>query len=325
MNSIIEQIEKAHTIGIAGHIHPDGDCCGSCFALYLYIKKEYPEKQVTVYMENVPETFSFLAGAEQICKEADEECTHDLFFALDSSSLDRLGIFIPYFEKAVHTICIDHHISNEAYADQNFVEAQASSTCEVLYTYLEEEKIDLAIATALYIGIIFDTGVFKYENTSRRTMEIAGILMEKGVDSSRYIDECFYERTYTQTQILGRTLLASMRVLDGRCIFSSVSRRVLEFYNGSYDDLDGIIDQMRLTKGVEVAILLKEVDYQTYKVSLRSCNIVDVSKIAVFFGGGGHVRAAGCTMQGSYHDVVNNLTLHIEQQLLAADEGRSEE
>lgn len=315
MNSVMEHITKAKSIGIAGHIHPDGDCCGSCFALYRYIRQEFPDKEVTVYMEQVPATFCFLEGAKDICSDSAKEVVHDLFIAVDSSSLDRLGDFIPYFERAGHTVCIDHHISNEAYAKENFVNADASSTCEVIYEYLDEDKITLGIAQALYIGIIFDTGVFKHSNTSRRTMEIAGVLMEKGVDYSKYIDECFYERTYTQAQLLGRTLLASMRVLDGRCIFSCVTRRVLEFYNGTYDDLDGIIDEMRITKGVEVAILLKETDKQEYKVSMRSNSYVDVSKIAVLFGGGGHKKAAGCTMQGSFHDVINSLTLHIEKQM----------
>lgn len=320
MNILIEKIVQADTIGIAGHIHPDGDCCGSCFALYQYIRQEFPEKTVRIYMEQVPETFTFLQGAQDICKDATEDLHHDLFIALDSSSPDRLGIFLPYFESAKHRLCLDHHISNEAYADDNLVNPDASSACEVLYEYLDEHKITLPIAECLYIGIIFDTGVFKHSNTSRRTMEIAGCLMEKGVEYSRLIDECFYERTYTQTQLLGRTLLASMRVLDGRCIFSCVTRRILEFYNGTYDDLDGIIDEMRVTKGVEVAILMKEVDNQIYKVSMRSNGDIDVSKVAVFFGGGGHKKAAGCTMQGSFHDVINNLTLHLEKQMSPIDE-----
>ena len=129
------------------------------------------------------------------------------------------------------------------------------------------------------------------------------------------IDECFYQRTNTQTQLLGRTLLASMRVLDGKCIFSVVTRRVLDFYNATTEDLDGIIDEMRVTKGVEVAILMHEQDEQKFKVSMRSNGNVDVSQIAMFFGGGGHVKAAGCTMSGTYRDVINNLTLHIEKQL----------
>ncbi len=195
------------------------------------------------------------------------------------------------------------------------MEAGSSSACEVLYGLMEEELIDTRIAEAIYIGIIMDTGVFRYSNTSKKTMEIAGSLMEKGVPFWKYIDECFYQRTYTQTQLLGRTLLTSMRLMEGRVIVATVTRRMLEFYGAQTEDIEGIIDQLRVTKGVEVALLLQEIDDQQYKVSMRSNTFVDVSKIAVYFGGGGHVKAAGCTMRGSLHDVVNNITEHIEFQM----------
>lgn len=315
MGLLLERIADAKAIGIAGHIRPDGDCVGSCLALYNYVRKQFPDKQIDCYMETVPKTFHFMTGTEQIKSEYEADVEYDLFVSLDSSSIDRLGEAQKYFSSAKETLCIDHHISNTAFGEHNIVNAQASSTCEVLFEQLEPEKITLDIATALYIGIIFDTGVFKHTNTSRRTMEIAGFLMEKGVPYSRLIDECFYQRTNTQTQLLGRTLLASMRVLDGKCIFSVVTRRILDFYNASTEDLDGIIDELRVTKGVEVAILMHEQDEQKFKVSMRSNGNVDVSKIAMFFGGGGHVKAAGCTMSGTYRDVINNLTLHIEKQL----------
>lgn len=317
MGLLLERIADAKAIGIAGHIRPDGDCVGSCLALYNYVREQFPDKQIDCYMETVPKTFRFMTGTEQIKSEYEADVEYDLFVSLDSSSIDRLGEAQKYFSSAKETLCIDHHISNIAFGEHNIVNAQASSTCEVLFEQLEPEKITLDIATALYIGIIFDTGVFKHTNTSRRTMEIAGFLMEKGVPYSRLIDECFYQRTNTQTQLLGRTLLASMRVLDGKCIFSVVTRRILDFYNASTEDLDGIIDELRVTKGVEVAILMHEQDEQKFKVSMRSNGNVDVSKIAMFFGGGGHVKAAGCTMSGTYRDVINNLTLHIEKQLPA--------
>lgn len=315
MGLLLERIADAKAIGIAGHIRPDGDCVGSCLALYNYVREQFPDKQVDCYLETVPKTFRFMPGTEQIKSEYETDVMYDLFVSLDCSSIDRLGEAQKYFDGAKETLCMDHHISNTAFGKHNIVNPQASSTCEVLFEQLEPEKITPDIATALYIGIIFDTGVFKHTNTSRRTMEIAGFLMELGVPYSRLIDECFYQRTNTQTQLLGRTLLASMRVLDGKCIFSVVTRRVLDFYNATTEDLDGIIDELRVTKGVEVAILMHEQDEQKFKVSMRSNGNVDVSKIALFFGGGGHVKAAGCTMSGTYRDVINNLTLHIEKQL----------
>ena len=140
-------------------------------------------------------------------------------------------------------------------------------------------------------------------------------LMEKGIPFWDYIDKCFYERTYTQAQLLGRTLLASMRVFDGKCIVATITRRMMEFYGAKTEDIEGIVDQLRITKGIEVAILLHETDEQCYKVSMRSNDYVDVGKVASYFNGGGHVKAAGCTMLGSIHDVINNLTEQLAFQM----------
>ena len=146
-------------------------------------------------------------------------------------------------------------------------------------------------------------------------MGIAGKLMEKGIDFSAIIDESFYEKTYLQNQILGRALFESVTFLEGRCIFSVIRLKDMRFYGVSSQDLDGIVEQMRVTKGVECAIFLYEIQSQVFKVSLRSKRFLDVSKVAAYFGGGGHVRAAGCTMSGSLYDVINNLSAHIEKQL----------
>ncbi len=315
MTGLREIAQGANTILIAGHLRPDGDCVGAAAAAYLYLKKIYPEAQISAYVEKVPEVYRFLDPEHSIFVEKLPEGPVDLFLSLDSSTKDRLGEAERLFDTAGRTACIDHHVSNLGYARENFVEAGSSSACEVLYGLMEEELIDTRIAEAIYIGIIMDTGVFRYSNTSKKTMEIAGSLMEKGVPFWKYIDECFYQRTYTQTQLLGRTLLTSMRLMEGRVIVATVTRRMLEFYGAQTEDIEGIIDQLRVTKGVEVALLLQEIDDQQYKVSMRSNTFVDVSKIAVYFGGGGHVKAAGCTMRGSLHDVVNNITEHIEFQM----------
>lgn len=315
MNDILVELGEAKEIAIAGHVRPDGDCIGSCLALYQYLTKECPERSIDVYLESMTETFSFIKGTEQIKSNYEQEKVYDLFIALDCGDLKRLGLAETLFVNAKRTINIDHHISNENFANVNHVVPQASSTCEVLFSLFEESKINKDIATALYVGMIHDTGIFKHSNTSKETMRIAGILMDQGIAYSNIIDESFYQKTYLQNQILGRCLLESIMVLQGKCIISCASKKVMEFYGAEASDLDGIIDQMRVTKGVEVAILLHEINNQKYKVSMRSNNLVNVSKIAQYFGGGGHIKAAGCTMEGSYYDVINNLTQHIELQL----------
>lgn len=311
MSFLLEEIEKAGTIAIGGHVRPDGDCIGACMGLYSYIMDNHAGKDVTVFVEDIPASFEYLKKSEALEKKSEK---YDLFISLDCGSPDRLGDAEVVFHKAERTVNIDHHISNTQFAEKNHVEAEASSTSEVLCTLLDMDKISFFAAQALYTGIVHDTGVFKHSNTGMRTMEIAGKLMQKGIPFGQIIDESFYQKTYRQLQIMGRCLLESVRVMDGKCLFSVVSKRVLEFYDAKPSDLDGVIDQLRTTDGVEVAILLTEKEPMEYKVSMRSNQIVDVSKIAIFFGGGGHIRAAGCTIKGSAFDVINNITEHIEKQ-----------
>lgn len=315
MNDLIRQIEQAETIAVAGHLRPDGDCVGACMGLYSYIKKNYPDKDVDVCLEEIPDSFSYLRDDKALSPLCGEKDSYDLFIALDCGDTERLGEAAVLMDKSAYVCCVDHHITNTRYGRQNFVEPDASSTCEILYGLMESEKIGYETACALYTGLVHDTGVFKHSCTSSKTMRIAGELMDKGIPFGKIIDGSFYMKSYKQLQIMGRCLMESVRILDGRCIFSVVRRSVLDLYEAKPSDLDGVIDQMRTTEGIEVAILLDEREPGEYKVSMRSNDIVDVSRICKYFGGGGHVRAAGCTIKGAAFDVINNLTLHIEKQM----------
>jgi phosphoesterase RecJ-like protein len=318
MKELQAYIDKAKRIGITGHVRPDGDCVGACIGLYLYLMENYNqqgEKVVDLYLEPIPEEFSFLKGVDKINHDYPEALSYDLFFALDCGSIDRLGEAQKYVGNANMVINIDHHISNTGFAKKTFMDIDASSTCELLYTLVDPDKITKDVAIAWYLGIVHDTGVFKHSNTTESTMRIAGKLITLGAEPAKIIDETFYQKTYVQNQILGRCLMESILVMGGQVIIGSIDRKEQVFYHIRPSDLDGVIDQLRVTKGVEVAIFLREEAAGEYKVSMRSNGIVDVSKIAVFFGGGGHVKAAGCSLKGTYHDVVNNLTVGIEHQL----------
>ena len=252
---------------------------------------------------------------DEVKSELPEGEIYDLFICMDCGDLQRLGFSQKLFIESKQTACIDHHVSNEAFADVNYIVPDASSTSELVYNLLDYDKMSLETAEALYMGIAHDTGIFRYSCTSPETMEAAAQLMRKGVDTAKITDRTYYEKTYVQNQILGRALLESIMVLDQRCIVSVVRLKEMEFFQAKPSDLEGIVSQMRQTKGVEVAMFLHETAPQTFKVSLRSKERVDVSRIAKYFGGGGHVRAAGVTMKGSVHDVINNLTALIEKQL----------
>ncbi|MDU6263800.1 MAG: bifunctional oligoribonuclease/PAP phosphatase NrnA [Anaerocolumna aminovalerica] len=317
MEKILERLKDAKTIGIVGHVRPDGDCIGSCMALSLYLKHNLPEDRIIdVFLEPIPNKFLLWKEAALVKQTNDSHIIYDYFIALDAGSKDRLGFAEVYFNEAKTKINIDHHISNTGFGDINLIVDNASSTCEVLFNLFDEDKIDLEVAKALYLGLIHDTGVFKHSNTREKTMNIAGKLIAKGVPFSKMIDETFYQKDYLQNRILGKCLLESKLFLDGKCIVSSLEKDTLSSYGVSPADLDGIIDQLRITKGVEVAVFLYETGHQEFKVSLRANGDVNVSKIAVLFGGGGHVKAAGCTMEGSVSDIISHLTNLIEEQLI---------
>ncbi len=314
MAKLDDVLKGKSSVAVSGHIRPDGDCIGSCLGVYNYIKNNYPSVDVDVYLQSFSDKFNFIRYSDEVKHEKTDKI-YDLFIMLDSSSLDRLGEFTDMFNNAKETICIDHHISNEKYAMENIVFPKASSTCEVLYGLMDEDRIDNHIAEALYMGIVHDSGAFKYSNTSAETMNIAGKLMEKGIPFTSIIDNTFYTKTYVQNQILGRALLESVLFFDEKCIFSVVTQREMDFYNISYKDLDGIVEQLRITKGVECAIFMYETGEMEFKVSMRSNEIVDVSAIATYFGGGGHIRAAGFNMKGTLYDVINNISEQLAKQL----------
>lgn len=156
---------------------------GSCVGLYQYLTDNYGEKEIDIYLEDIPEALHLIPGTEKIKHEIPEGKVYDLFLALDCGDIKRLGFSQPLFENAKDTVCIDHHISNEAFAEHNYIVADASSTSELVYNLLDKEKITREIAEALYVGIVHDTGVFQYSCTAPSTFRMAAELLEKGVDA----------------------------------------------------------------------------------------------------------------------------------------------
>lgn len=308
-------LSKAASVAIGGHVRPDGDCVGSCMALYQYVKNNFKNIKVDVYLEEIPNSLKLFDITKEIKHSVQEDAVYDLFIAMDCGDVKRLGFSGCLFEKAKKTLCIDHHISNQAFADNNYIIPDASSTSELAYRLMDKELINTEIAECLYLGIVHDTGVFQYSCTSPETMEVAADLMRRNIRANEIIDKTFYEKTYEQNQILGRALLESLLFMDGKCIVSWVTKDVMDFYKVTPKDLDGIVSQLRATKGVEVAMFLYETAPREYKVSLRATNDVDVSLVAQRFGGGGHKKAAGVTMKGTVHDIINNISAQIELQL----------
>ena len=245
----------------------------------------------------------FLPGLLDAFFDTPEDSVRDLFVSCDVSSIDRLGVAGNLFPLAKKTFCIDHHISNPRFADINVVDADASSCSEVIYGLMDPEKIDLDIATSLYTGIIHDSGVFQYSNTRGKTLRVAADLLERGVPASRIIDESFNQRTMRQSRILGKVLQDSLLYMDGKVIAGSVTMGDMREFDVTKKDLDGIVSELRLVTGVLAAVFIYETEPSVFKVSLRSNGDLDVSRAAGAFGGGGHIKAAGCTITGELSEV----------------------
>ncbi|MCM1193592.1 MAG: bifunctional oligoribonuclease/PAP phosphatase NrnA [Butyrivibrio sp.] len=312
--NLIQECKDAGRIGISGHVRPDGDCVGAVLSMQMYLRKCLPEAEIKVFLEKPADIFREIRGFDEIESDFPEEEPFDVFFSMDCDA-ERMGEALKYFRAAKKTINIDHHISNPGVGDVNYIKPEVGSTCELVYDLIEQDKLDRELAMAIYIGIIHDTGVFQYSNTTPATMEKGAKLISYGFDFPRLIQETFYQKTYVQSHIMGRALLESIRFLDNRCIVSALDRKIMDFYEVGPKDLDGIVNQLRNIKGISCAIFMYQTGVLEYKVSLRSDESVNVAEVASYFGGGGHARAAGCIMHGTFHDCVNNLSLHIDKQL----------
>ena len=221
MFNLKELLEGKQSVALGGHVRPDGDCVGSTMGLYLYLKENFPQIETDLYLESVPEAYSMIRHTDEVKSELPEGKIYDLFICMDCGDLQRLGFSQKLFIESKQTACIDHHVSNEAFADVNYIVPDASSTSELVYNLLDYDKMSLETAEALYMGIAHDTGIFRYSCTSPETMEAAAQLMRKGVDTAKITDRTYYEKTYVQNQTFGKHYGAGSTV---HC-FSGASER----------------------------------------------------------------------------------------------------
>lgn len=319
MNDFIREIENATDIVLLGHKRPDGDCVGSCLGVYNYIIDNYADKHVDIYLEDFKSEFMFLRGADKILHEKQDK-KYDLCISIDSGDLDRHGDFITYFNEANRTMCVDHHASNVGFGDVCFVKTDCCAAAEAIYTLLDRDKINQECAECLYLGIVHDTGVFKFSNTTKQSMEIAGDLIEKGARSTLVIDGTFYKKTFKQNKFLAKALDAAFTMFDGKLIVSCITKDVFDDLDATNLETDGVVDALRITEGVECALWMYEYPKKgTFKCSLRSNEIVNVSLIAGIMNGGGHVRAAGCEVEGDKDTIILKLSELIKEQLDAGE------
>ena len=314
-SKLSEVLQNVKSVGISGHVRPDGDCVGSTMAVYNFIKNNYPDMAVSIFLEPIPNIFKFMNRTEEIISDFSRDYSFDLFIALDCSDISRLGEAGKYFSNAKSTVCIDHHVGTDCFADYDYIFPKASSASELVYEVLDQDKISNDIAECLYTGMVHDTGVFQYSCTSAKTMNVAGRLMEMGIDYPKIVDDTFYTKTFNQNQILGLALLKSELPLDGKVIVSVITQEEMKKYDVLPKHLDGIVNQLRVTKGVEVALFLYETEDKEFKGSLRVNGNVNVAKVASHFGGGGHIKAAGFSVSEPYDVAIPMILDVIKEQL----------
>lgn len=306
MIKILEEVQGAQTIAISAHIRPDGDAVGSCLGMALFLRRALPECRIDVFLGQMDAAIrKHMAGSDTVNHEYKTDIeNYDVFICCDCEPA-RTGEAVPIAHKARKVINIDHHQTNDGtHADVTYIVPTASSACELVYNTLDPDGIGASymceeVARDLYIGMMTDTGEFKFSNTGRRTMEIAGRLLEYGFDFSTIIREIYDEKTYTQQRLLARAILESCSVMDGRCIYTILPRKIMNEYQAEDVDTNGIVSQLLNTTGCECSIFMYEPKTQPgqWKASMRSNGAVDVARTCGLFGGGGHARAAGVTAE----------------------------
>lgn len=295
LSDAVRLLGREHRFILVGHVHPDGDCLGSVLALGLAL--EQLGKQVCWLAElPLPGMYLFLPGSDRFQAVPPPAFSDAPVVTLDCGDQTRLT----YSGGNRIALSIDHHVSNNEFAEVNLVDVSAAATGELVYAIIEQIKVAVTpdIALALYVAIATDTGFFRYSNTRSSTLSLAGRLVELGVDPGRVAEIVHERKRFGTLKLLGYALDCLERSPDGRVAWMEVGHDHLARYEADIEETEGFVNYTRQIEGVEIGILFKEGPGDDVRVSIRSDSRWDVCKLAALFGGGGHPRAAGCTLKG---------------------------
>ena len=316
LDEIQIEIQKAEKIVIFTHESPDGDAVGSALAFNLALKEL--GKKADVVIPKYSRIFQFLPDVEDIIVEPKEE-KYDLAIALDCGDLKRLaGNVNETFEKTTSRVNIDHHGSNSMFGDYNFVNPVSPACCEVLIGMFEYFGIDinLDIATCIATGMITDTGGFQYSNVTAETFEFAAELIRKGVNISDICKRTLDTKTIANFKLVQKVNERMEFLEDGKVSFTYITIEDEKMVGAEEGDHEGLVDIGRSIEGVEVSVFIREKENTGgYKISFRSNNYVNVSDVAMMFGGGGHPRAAGAFVQGNVEQVKAKILTELRKVL----------
>jgi phosphoesterase RecJ-like protein len=311
----IELIKKSKAVYLGTHVRPDGDALGSLLALGMAI--EAAGCQVAcMCVDPVPPEYEFLPGADRI-RPLPPDWAADLGIVVDCDGLARVGSLEPVFSALPHLIDLDHHSTDQVFGEVIVADPTAGASAEIVYELLRAAGFPLTagIATCLYAGIVTDTGRFGYANTTARSLRMASELVEAGAHPHLIARQVYEGRSIPATHLLGVALSRLSAEFDDEVVSSTLVLQDFANTGAIQSDTEGIIDHLRRIGGTRVALLFVELEDHQVRVSLRSDGSVDVSEIAFGLGGGGHMAAAGCTVEGSTSSVREKVLAAVRRSL----------
>ncbi|MDD5168566.1 MAG: bifunctional oligoribonuclease/PAP phosphatase NrnA [Syntrophales bacterium] len=305
VQQIIEKIKQNNAFLITAHVRLDGDAVGSELALSEFLTNM--GKKVVIYNQDpTPANYLFLPGTGAIVHSLSESESFDVAFVLDCSELERVGDdAAAKIGKTKTLINIDHHISNKGFCELRLIDPHASSTGELIFHLMKElgGALTKGIATNLYAAILTDTGGFRYGNTTRDALMISGQLVECGA-SPQWISQNVYENNaLAKLRLLSKALSTLAFDEHGTVGSMVVHLRDFEETGALHEHTDGFVDLPRSVEGTKISILYSEISPDRFKVSMRSKDDVDIERVARAFGGGGHINAAACRVEGDIETV----------------------
>lgn len=310
---ISQLISKSKSIAIFSHTRPDGDTIGGVLALKMGLTSA--GKKCDAFCDSaIPEKFLFLPQADEFLPAPEQK--YDLYIAVDCGELARLGENAVVFEKNRNTVNIDHHMSNDSFAKENYVK-NFSSTCEIVFELLKFMKIgfDDNIAKCLYVGLSTDTGNFAHSNTDSHTFRCAEELVSYNIDVAGLNFILYRNTSFERTKLLGKVISRVRRYCDGKVSLLYTLTDDMAQIGAKQSDTEGFIDYATNIQGTEVGVALCQHSENSYKISMRSRGKVDVSRICASFGGGGHRNASGCMVSGFLEDVIDKVVREISFEL----------
>ncbi len=302
-------VQEADRILVLSHLSPDGDAIGSTLAVGQLLRSL--GKQVTMVNDSmISDRFHFLPDVNHIFLPKQIAEKFHYVIALDCADEERMGSCRQLFVEGARVLNIDHHATNHGYGAVNLIVPTAAATVEILFDWFESMEVawDQQLATYVYMGLLTDTGGFRYSNTTPKVLRQAAKLVEFGAPAHELADRVLESTTVAQLELLQRALATMQLSPSGKVAW-------MELTQGDYEtdqDVEGIVNYARNIIGVDVGILFREIDSHTVKVSLRSRSIVDVGQLAKSLGGGGHARAAGCTIHRSLADAKKEVFASLE-------------